>query len=322
MSTRSDLFNLGIFADPNGIQFLNPVMYMAGAFGAIGRGKTFFVDATNGAATNSGKYPDQALTTIEAAVNKCTANRGDVIYVLPGHTENISAATSLVCDKAGIIIKGLGFGTARPNLSFTAATATIPVSAANVVIDNIIFTAAYADVADAFTPTAKGLQFHNCEFLASATNKNFLSIVDLGTTDNQADGLTFKSCVWIEPDTATLYLVDVDADIDGLVVEDCYINLGVNTNDLPVIAGVATGKDLTNVRIINNDIIRLNDANPLLADPDTTTANTGICKGNNVRHLDTASELLITAGTNIGFFENKASAAVDASGYILPAVDS
>jgi len=261
---------------------------------------------------------------IDTAVGACTASRGDKIYVAPGHTETISSATALALDVAGISIIGIGEGSKVPTITLdTADTATIAVSVADVVIENVIFSANFADIASLFTlTTAKNFTLRRCQFKATATNMNFLTLVTAGATANAADGLTFEDCSWVEPDTATSTMITLAGDLDGLTVKGCYLNLGVNTSDLPAIAIVATGKDVTNVHIEDNDVIRLNDANPLLITADTTTANTGIVKNNRVRHLDTASELLVTAGTNIGFFDNKATAVIDKSGYLLPAADS
>jgi hypothetical protein len=41
-----------------------------------------------------------------------------------------------------------------------------------------------------------------------------------------------------------------------------------------------------------------------------------------INHRDTAGELLVTTTTGIGFFENKATAVADLSGYLLPAADA
>ena len=263
------------------------------------------------------------FASLDAAVGACLANRGDHIVVAPGHTETISSATALALDVAGIFIEGIGWGTLKPTFTLnTATTATIAVSAANIKIKNIRFSANFADIVTLFTPTAVNLTLEDCDFVATATNMNFLSIAKTNTTNNSADGLTFVNCKWVEPDAATLYWVSGLGDIDGLTFRNSYANLGVNTNDLPALVNMATGKDLTNLRVIDNDVIRLNDANPLLVVTDTTTANTGIIKGNTIRHADTAGELLATAATNIGFSDNKASAVADASGYLLPAADS
>lgn len=263
------------------------------------------------------------FATLDYAIGQCTASRGDIIVLMPGYTDTISSATDLVCDVAGVAIVGLGSGSLAPTLTFdTAATATIPVSAANVSFINVRFIANFADIAEVFTPTAVNLTLQDCYFGAAATNMNFLSLADTNTTDGSANGLSFIGCTWIEPDAATLSMVTVDGDMDSLTLDGCYVNIGVNTNDLPIIAAVATGKDLTNVNIQNSRFIRLNDANPLLITADTTTANTGVIAYNTVRHLDTAAELLVTAGTNFSFTQNLCSTAVDTSGFLVPIADS
>ena len=272
---------------------------------------------------NPGTY-QKPFSTIDYAIGRCTAGRGDIIMVMPGHAETVSSATSIVCDVAGVAIIGLGSGLSRPTLTFTTATtAAVQVSASNVTWKNIVFSADFADIAEVFNvTTAKYLTIEQCEFNSTATNDNFLSIVDTNTTNNAADGLALINCVWIEPDAATLTAVSVDGDLNGLIVEGCYFNIGVNTNDLPIVAIVATGKDVTNISVKNNNFIRLNDANPLLITCDTTTANTGVIAGNTVRHLDTAGELLVTAATNISFTLNLCAAVVDTSGFLVPAADS
>lgn len=288
----------------------------------VGNGDVPVSGGVGGLDGNNGTF-QRPFATLDYAVGKCVASRGDTIIILPGHAETVSTATALALDVAGITIIGLGDGTLRPTFTLdTATTATIAISAANISLKNLVFTANFADIAELFTPTAVDFHCEDCEFNAAGVNLNFVEIVDTGTTDNQCDGLSFVRCSWVEPDTATTSFLNIDADLDQLVVEDCYFNLGVNTSDLPIIADVATGKDLTNVRIVGNECIRLNDANPLLVTADTTTANTGIVANNYVRHLDVAAELLVTAGTNFGFFDNKATAAVDASGYLLPVADS
>jgi len=271
---------------------------------------------------NPGTY-QKPFATIDYAIGRCKAGRGDIVMVMPGHAESVTSATSIVADVSNVAVIGLGSGTSAPTLTFTtAATASIVVSAANVSFKNLNIVASFADIAEVFTPTAVNFSVEDCNIYASAANFNFLSLADTNTTNNSADGLSFINCKWVEPDAATLTMVSVDGDIDGLTVQGCYVNLGVNSSDLPIVAIVATGKDVTNLNVQNNTMIRLNDANPLLVTADTTTANTGVIRNNTVRHLDTASELLVTTGTNISFTNNLCSAAVDKSGFLVPAADS
>ena len=81
------------------------------------------------------------FATIDAAVGACTANAGDVIYVMPGHTETVIKASGLDLDVAGITIIGIGTGSLRPTINFTTVVgADMDVVAANVTIQNILFT--------------------------------------------------------------------------------------------------------------------------------------------------------------------------------------
>jgi hypothetical protein len=103
-----------------------------------GQGNTYFVDSGSGADTNDGSSWANALATLDAAINKCTANQGDIILLAPGHAENVAAASGITIDVAGIKIKSVGEGNDRAKFTFTATDSTIVISAASVVIEDII----------------------------------------------------------------------------------------------------------------------------------------------------------------------------------------
>jgi hypothetical protein len=91
-------------------------------------GTHFFVDSNSATGADSAGYgrdPDEPCLTIDYAVGLCTANKGDRINVMPGHTETIAGATGLVVDVAGVQIVGLGYGSEAPLLTFSAAASTI-----------------------------------------------------------------------------------------------------------------------------------------------------------------------------------------------------
>ena len=108
--------------------------------GDAGPGDEYFVDATNGSATNSGKSWEHALITIDAAVNLCTANNGDRIYVAPFHTETLAADSAIDIDVAGVSVVGVLQGRQMPTLSVTATAGDCKLAADNVMIQNIRFT--------------------------------------------------------------------------------------------------------------------------------------------------------------------------------------
>jgi hypothetical protein len=294
-------------------------------------GKVFWVnnssvlptDGIAGSNGNPGNYL-KPFSTIDYAIGKCKASRGDIICVMPGHAETISSATALAADVAGVAIVGLGQGSLRPTLTLdTATTATIGVSAANISFKNLIITANFADIVAAFTVTAANCVIEDCFIKATATNMNFLNVVDTNTTDNSADGLTILNCDWIEPDLATLSLVNLDSTTDRMRIEGNYVHLGVNNNKAALVT-IATGKIVTRLKMFKNRVYRLNTdtaTGAILLHTDGST-NTGIVAENFAQHADTAAELLITASSGLGVFDNKASGVAGASGYLLPAADS
>lgn len=123
-------------------------------------GKVFFVNNTAvlnpgahaGSDSNRGTYLDP-FATINYAVNTaCVQGRGDIVFVAPGHAEAIPDATTLTLQCAGVAIIGLGGGNARPRLTFgTANTANIPLRAANMILQNILFINNFADIASNIT---------------------------------------------------------------------------------------------------------------------------------------------------------------------------
>ena len=283
-------------------------------------GNVFYVDSgLSGAAdTNTGLTWATALATIDGAIGKCTANNGDVIFVAPGHTETVSAAAGIVFDVAGVTVIGLGAGTLRPKISYTtAATADVDVTAANVTIKNIVFEAGYADVAVAIDLDATDFTLEGCEFKDSAADKNFVVYIDCDDTDNACDRLTVRDCVAISPDTANDHFIAAVGDIDRLTVENCFISLGVNDGEAVIEA--STGKDFTNCLIRHNAIYRLNTANVIAMESDTT-ANSGMIYDNYVGTADSDAATPFDV-TGARLFQNYQVGVVDASGLLLPAVD-
>ena len=120
------------------------------AFFGIGTGSVFYVDSGAGG-SGTGLDWTNAEVTIEAAIDNCTANAGDWIFVAPGHAE--TGATALVdLDKAGITLWGLGTGTLMPTISYDTATDTFIIGTAgdNVTVHGIKFIATVTAVVNGF----------------------------------------------------------------------------------------------------------------------------------------------------------------------------
>lgn len=126
----------------------------------------------------------RVFTSITSALVQCVAGRGDVIYVLPGYTENITGAAGIAIAKAGVRLVGLGQGRARPTLTWTTAiTAQITVTAANVSIENFVFDlTGFGAVTAGFSVTGADVSFLNNEFIISTgTNAPVLGILTAAT---------------------------------------------------------------------------------------------------------------------------------------------
>jgi len=289
---------------------------------SVTTGNIYFVDSgssTGGTSAGYGTSPDAPFTTIDSAINQTTANNGDIIYVMPGHSETLTGASAITCDVAGVSIVGMGRGGDRPTLLLDAgASVSIVVSAASVHWENVVFSAGHADITVAIDVSAANASFENCEWKENTTAENFLTSIRTSAVANACDGLSVTNSVATTVDTASVNFITVREDIDLLVMNDNFIELGVNNSN--AIIGVASGKDVTSCRILRNDIYRLNTAGDILIDSDTT-ANSGIIAGNRIGHADTASEVLIDAD-GVRQFDNVGTATNTASGYILPAIDS
>jgi hypothetical protein len=296
-------------------------------------GKVFWVSNStvqldnqrSGSNGNDGTF-NAPFSTLAYAISQCVADRGDIIFIKPGHAETISSATALALNVAGVAIVGLGLGTKRPTFTLdTATTATIGVSAANVSLKNVVISANFADIVSAFTlTTAKYFTLEDVDIVETAVNMNFLHVIDTNTTDNAADGLRVSNCFWHEPDAATLAFALVDGSQKNWEIVDNVMVTGNATANTAALFTIATGKDLTGVRVLRNQIQVTGNAASTAGILITTdgTAGTGIIAYNNIKHLDATTEILITATHTYGLFENRATAVANAQGYLLPAIDS
>lgn len=126
-------------------------------------GQVFWVDSNNGANGNDGTW-NRPFSTIDYAVGRCTAGKGDIIMVKPGHVETVTAAAGLALDVSTIAIIGLGAGDKRPQINFTTATtADMDVDAANITIYNLLLTGGVDDLAGPIDVNAADFTMLNCE---------------------------------------------------------------------------------------------------------------------------------------------------------------
>tara|TARA_R110000868_G_scaffold108114_2_gene295531 strand:- start:1054 stop:2016 length:963 start_codon:yes stop_codon:yes gene_type:complete len=271
---------------------------------------------------NKGTF-NSPFATIAYAQTQCVAGRGDVIFVKPGHTETVISATTLVMDKSGVAVIGLGTGSLRPTVTFTTAnTAAIPVSAASCAFKNMIFVANFLGIARCFTVTATDFAVEDCLFTDTSSILNFLNIINCTGGANTADGLTFNNNqvanLGVTSNNTTILSANT---IDRLTMQRNKLRWAVQNN--VAIGVIMTAGILTNADIGDNLGYR----------PNTTTAggsfitvtgttSTGWVYRNYIQTLTTTADLLFTTTVGLAAFENRVTGAVGATGFVIPAVDS
>lgn len=209
-------------------QSQSPAGFLA-RLGIFTTGSIFYVDSTNtravDSASNSGDDPSSPFATIDYAIGKCTASKGDVIIVAPGHAETITAAAAIALDVAGISIIGLGNGTNKPTITFgTNTTATISVTADNCRISGLRLVNNIDSLAVFIADGAEYTTLTDLDFVTSSA-KEALCFVSKTTTK---DYLTIERCTAYQPTdpagsdggagTGFLYLVDSE----NIMVRDCH----------------------------------------------------------------------------------------------------
>ena len=228
------------------------------------------------------------VTTLDAGLKRCRSGLGDYVYVLPDHSENVSSADQMSSLVAGTRIVGLGAGTLRPTLTWTAAAATFLFDVANVSLSNFVLKFATSDnggvtVAAPITVSAAGCSITGCD-IRFGDDAN--DIVTIGvTTTAAADDFTFSNnhCVAATAAECTTFMNIIGC--DRLRMHDNYI-AGATSNVAVGIVRFATTASL------NVDLRRNFYANRKAL---STCAVTGLAACSGVSHdehfhyLDTSS---------------------------------
>lgn len=127
-------------------------------------GNMYFVDSNDGADTNGGTSWNDAMATIDAAVDKCSASNGDIVVVHPSHVENLAADSAIDIDLAGVSVIGIRHGRLMPTLTATAAAGDCKLAAAGVTIQNLRFLSGIDQTTGVIEVTGTDCAILDCEF--------------------------------------------------------------------------------------------------------------------------------------------------------------
>ena len=271
--------------------------------------KAYWVHSGTGSDGNSGKTPEKAFATIDYAVGKCASARGDIIYVMPGHSETITAAAGIDADVAGISIIGLGIGDGRPTITFTTvAGADIDIDAANIRISNMRFLCNIASQTAMIDNNSDGAVIDNCFFSeGTATGLAFIDVN--GGAANACDRTKICNNEFYIPtagngaEAVELGEVADFVEVSGNTIIGDFDNAGIHN---------PTGKILTHLVIANNIIHNLQTGQHAI---ELVSACTGACIDN--RLYSDAYATTLDPGS-LKCSGNIASNGIDAGGVMIP----
>ena len=169
-------------------RIFTPVELSIESSGMPKTGRVFYVDSNTGADADGRGTFDAPFDSIDYAIGKCVASKGDVIYVMPGHAETLTAKIAL--DVAGVSLIGLGVGRNRPAITVGGVIDGIDVTAANCRVSNFYFPAATAAATARINIDAADVEVDHCYFLCGANDLLSITITANGLRayvhDNEA----------------------------------------------------------------------------------------------------------------------------------------
>lgn len=297
---------------PGGVtSFGMPVLGGGGATIPPTTGNVFFVHSGTGNSAYPGTSSDQPMATIKQAVALCTDSKGDIIIVMPGHTESIVSATTLDVNKIGVRIIGLGHGRNRPTLNFTNTAGKVVYSAANVYTSGIVYTADVSAVVTGIAVTAADVTFENCETDYVDTGDDF-AIHLLTTSVARTSVINCK--FFAEAITGSNAAIQFNA-VTGLNIIGCIFDGFWVTAVLNGVTAASTRVEIHNNYLRNVDTT----AGKILT---TFTATLGLASNNRAGSLYSTDILAVWANTSVLSVENYIVNVVTETGGISPAVAS
>lgn len=288
-------------------------------------GKVFFVGATathsdmaagvDNSSTN-GLSPLTPFATVSYAISQCTANNNDVIYALPGHTETIAAAAGWT-PKAGSSVIGLGQGSNRPTLTFSATASTVVMSAANVTIENFLVKPGIADVVVCFPVTGAWVTLKDIDVIPNST----YSIKSFATVGAAASWFRLKGGFHVATTAAGAAASWIK--ITGHATTSTGVRIEDLQGFLTVAAGASSGVEVNTTATVamfmrNCHLVVSGDGSAV---PVTLIGSTGFVAQNYISGTQTT----LAAGfvtTSVYGAENYVSNTANKNGLLTPGVDA
>jgi hypothetical protein len=274
-------------------------------------GNTYYVSSVSGNATNDGLSIETALTTIDAAVGKCTANNGDVICVLPGHTETITG-TDITVDVAGVSVIGVGKGSLMPQIKHNHADAEVSIAADNVIWQGIRHSADVTSVKVAIE-IEDGIDYctvRGCVFdVVATTTDEFLVSVRTNDASNFA---LIEDNFFDMGLGGAVAAISFTKDTDGTIVRN---NVAMGDYSTAVINGITT---LSTKLLIEKNLLVNGDAANVGTEPgiELVTGSSGVIRDNDiVCNVNTLALAIVADG--VMMYRNYSTETVGETGAVI-----
>lgn len=216
-------------------------------------GKVFFVNnstvlypgASVGADNSSmGETELNPFSTIDYAIGRCTASRGDAVFVLGTHAETVTSAITL--DVAGVQIIGLPIGNRKPRVTVNGAIDMFTITAADCRISSLFCTIVTTDNATAIVNVAAArARIDHLQIIPSATAVN---VVDVFTLASGADDCAIEDCDVRNTTVAVNSFVSIEAAVARLTLRGNFFFGDVVT------AGIIDAAAATQLHVVDNTI--------------------------------------------------------------------
>lgn len=252
-------------------------------------GNVWFVNSVTGINGDGyGQNPDAPFAGLDYAVGKCTANNGDVIYVMPGHNEGIIAVAAIDFDVAGITVIGLGTGSLKPTIDYDHADASVAIGADNVCIKGFRFRVSANAVTNGIVieAGAKGYEITENEFgwAETATDEFAIGIQIMAGCN---DGLIEKN-FFAAAAQAAVHAIKLNGASDNIIIRN---NRFTGVYSTACVGGITT---LSTNLLIEKNLFYQGASEPAI---ELLTGTTGVIRDNDIKtNLATMAAAIVADG--------------------------
>lgn len=238
------------------------------------------------------------FSTIGGALDQAKA--GDIIFVKAGHSESISTA-DIDIDVDGVSIIGLGKGSKRPTILYTATTdtTTLDISANDVVLHNFLFSMTDNDAVDScIVVNGTDVEISNCEFRATS-NDQADTFITIGVADADADRCHIHHCKFISLTAGANSAILMAKDHDGVVIENNWIDGDWADAGISI---PTAGDACTNLRIENNYVRNRQSADHAI---EVAAVTSGLLRNNTL--VANTPDIIVSAVAGMVYDNNRGS---------------